>query len=758
MMQQTMRLSVIIDGETREAVVSVDQAKTALARLERQAKDTAGAVEGAMARASRGIAQSSQLSAQQLQGMQFQLQDMAVGLTSGQSPFTVMMQQGSQLAQSFTAGTGVVAALKSVGLGLVSFVSNPLNLAVLAFGAAASGASLFYHAITDGSAATEQLLDKHRELVEKITAAFKGAKGEAMAFRQALAPTMLLDAQITRTEMQGQILDQRTGLGGRLTQITGSARAQEDQLVFQLEGGLEAYRKIAAAVMQAAPGLETGATKASDLVNTITGIATAAPQGAFAVREFAKQLTDQLQPLYESERALGESEAAIRLLTNSADQADKSLLNSRISASYFGDIPAGVAARTQDFKSLLDLIGYTEGTDRGRGYNETLGFGQFTGGPVDLVTMTLNQVLDLQKRMLADPANTFGSSAVGRYQITSETLRDFMPRLGLTGDTLFSPEVQDRIATAIINMMGRDAGKQSGRWPSLNQVSPGEILRAFDGSASDRVATAEAERQVQLARDKLHSEQQLVEFSKMHARLEKEITEAKKQDVELAFQQFENERAFLDQFRGFSSGLVTTIAQAREETGSWHKAWMAGLDLIEQKALSFLDKFTEKLLDAALFGPEGTAGGGLLGGLIGSGGNLLASLFNPTQNAFGNAFAGGSIVPFAAGGIVSRPTLFPMARGAGLMGEAGPEAIMPLTRMPSGHLGVRAEGGGGRTTVTVNNYAGVPVHTRSRDGEGGGTDLEIIVGDMVNRHIANGGSDGVMGARFGVGRRAEAWG
>jgi len=57
----------------------------------------------------------------------------------------------------------------------------------------------------------------------------------------------------------------------------------------------------------------------------------------------------------------------------------------------------------------------------------------------------------------------------------------------------------------------------------------------------------------------------------------------------------------------------------------------------------------------------------------------------------GNIFSGGDIQRFGSGGIVDRPTLFPMRRGLGLMGEAGAEAIMPLTRLSDGSLGVRAE-------------------------------------------------------------------
>ena len=65
-----------------------------------------------------------------------------------------------------------------------------------------------------------------------------------------------------------------------------------------------------------------------------------------------------------------------------------------------------------------------------------------------------------------------------------------------------------------------------------------------------------------------------------------------------------------------------------------------------------------------------------------------------SMSANGNAFRNGSIIPYANGGIVGSPTYFPMAGGkTGLMGEAGPEAIMPLKRGKGGKLGVAVEGG-----------------------------------------------------------------
>ena len=79
----------------------------------------------------------------------------------------------------------------------------------------------------------------------------------------------------------------------------------------------------------------------------------------------------------------------------------------------------------------------------------------------------------------------------------------------------------------------------------------------------------------------------------------------------------------------------------------------------------------------------------------------LGGLFPGFKFADGGVFAQNGIQKFAMGGVVNRPTIFPFANGTGLMGEAGPEAIMPLQRGANGKLGVIASGGG-NTNVTVN--------------------------------------------------------
>jgi phage-related minor tail protein len=90
---------------------------------------------------------------------------------------------------------------------------------------------------------------------------------------------------------------------------------------------------------------------------------------------------------------------------------------------------------------------------------------------------------------------------------------------------------------------------------------------------------------------------------------------------------------------------------------------------------------------------------GALGGFLAQG--LSGIMGGGMPFAAGGAFSQGKVMPFAKGGIVGGPTSFPMRGGRGLMGEAGPEAIMPLARGPDGRLGVQA--GGGRSVNVVMN-------------------------------------------------------
>ncbi|HAU4282406.1 TPA: phage tail tape measure protein [Citrobacter freundii] len=117
--------------------------------------------------------------------------------------------------------------------------------------------------------------------------------------------------------------------------------------------------------------------------------------------------------------------------------------------------------------------------------------------------------------------------------------------------------------------------------------------------------------------------------------------------------------------------------------------------------MSVLNELQKVLLRAILVNSISAMGGG--GGMFGALGGLFSSGASGGSTPAGAYAGAASQLKFAKGGVmdspdlsrfsnsvVSSPTMFAFAKGAGLMGEAGPEAIMPLTRTADGTLGIRA--------------------------------------------------------------------
>lgn len=150
-------------------------------------------------------------------------------------------------------------------------------------------------------------------------------------------------------------------------------------------------------------------------------------------------------------------------------------------------------------------------------------------------------------------------------------------------------------------------------------------------------------------------------------------------------------------FEGELSSMKATFAETGREVRSLSSGMSSGL----KKAFEGL-VFEGASLSETLTGLARSVTGsaykaainpvmGHLGGLLGRGVQGVTNGLLPFAD--GGGFSQGRVLPFASGGIVRTPTTFPMRGATGLMGEAGPEAVMPLSRGSDGRLGVRAEGG-----------------------------------------------------------------
>lgn len=142
-----------------------------------------------------------------------------------------------------------------------------------------------------------------------------------------------------------------------------------------------------------------------------------------------------------------------------------------------------------------------------------------------------------------------------------------------------------------------------------------------------------------------------------------------------------------------SKGVGDAIYGLITGTKSLKDVMMDVWNAITKAAIDYLLKLVEiELQEKAVAAAKSAGGGGGGGGFFGLIGNLIGGLF-----ANGGAFPG-AVKPFANGDVISGPTMF------GIAGEAGDEAIMPLTRI-GGKLGVRTTGGGGANHYTINIQA-----------------------------------------------------
>lgn len=152
--------------------------------------------------------------------------------------------------------------------------------------------------------------------------------------------------------------------------------------------------------------------------------------------------------------------------------------------------------------------------------------------------------------------------------------------------------------------------------------------------------------------------------------------------------------------------LQATVAETQREVGTLERGISKGLKRAIDGLVFDGDTLAEamrgvgtSMLNAA-YNAAVTPVINHVGSALGSGLESIIQGLLPFEK--GGSFAQGRVTPFATGGVVSNPTYFPMRGGTGLMGEAGPEAIMPLSRGADGKLGVAASGGSKSVNVTMN--------------------------------------------------------
>lgn len=512
----------------------------------------------------------------QTANMAAQFQDMAVQLQGGGSPFTIALQQGTQLGAILSGAGGLGAAAKGVGAAFLSMLS-PVNLVTIGL-IAAGGAAVQYFMGKDEANAMSEALKKQPEIINAIKAAWgdaaKGIEGysaesrnvvramtedQAKIYREGIASAVKSAAEDLqnglnelRVDVSGLAMPELANLGEQsdvkgitalknaLAELTSSG----DILKFRdILGALATSADVSDDVKELANSLLASTKEAGEAARALQSLTHAETQLSVAMRKLTEASQSYSDGMKALDGILGShilqmdriDEAYAKVAKGASDyrEAILGLRQAEIARSKVmdpgsfgpgdlgygpgtnlgdprlsGDQMRGLADRWRNREDrvfsetgmfsasqfsaasgILDLIAQAEGTKNRRGYNETLDYGRWTGGNRNLTMMTLDEIDALQTRMLANPENRAlygngrGSSAVGLYQTTRETLRDFRSQLGLKGTDFFTPELQDRIAQEIVRQTGGDVSKLQGRWEGLKRVDSSVISTAMGNSA-----------------------------------------------------------------------------------------------------------------------------------------------------------------------------------------------------------------------------------------------------------------------------------
>lgn len=438
--------------------------------------------------------------------------------------------------------------------------------------------------------------------------------------------------------------DPALGGMGYVTALEKELEAVEEQII-SLGGGSDelkgALKELSAMTQRAGGAFDGTANSAANFQSSLA-----------ALKAMVPELKNELDQLGK----LDAIDAAFQKVAGSASTMGELMRATDIANR------AKTIARFGSHDNMLDLIGAAEGTDKGRGYNETLDYGRWTGGAVNLTSMTLDQILALQSRMRTPEnralyGNGKGSSALGRYQITSATLKDMMKQLGLTGDRLFDENTQDEIARALLRRRGNDPAALRNEWEGLRRVDDATIRNAYAGTpmAAQELAPTDAQqKQIDLARqqddarkrlnqtiqeglDLARFEQSISGMSEQQQRVELElyrhVQEAKRNGVTL-------DDAEIQKMREKIALTMQLDAQTRQASQSQQGLQQAGMFFgqqftsslsgllqgtmsVEQAVRNLANALLDAALQAMLLGQGplaalfGTAGGGGLFGFLG---------------------------------------------------------------------------------------------------------------------------------------------
>ncbi|EKF0994796.1 phage tail tape measure protein, partial [Escherichia coli] len=578
-----------------------------------------------------------------------QMTDIVVGLSTGQSPFMVLMQQGGQLKDMFG---GIGPAIKGVGSYVLGLI-NPFTLAAAAVGVL----GLAY---------------------------YKGSQ-EQDEFNKSL---ILTGNQLGTTS--GQLADIAQRAGNAADSTTGAAAVVLKQLVRSGKVASSSLEQVTTAIVKTS---EVTGISTEQLVNDFNEIA---KDPVSAISKLNDQYHFLTLATYNQIKAL-QDDAAQRMIDHLNQQ--NALLSSQ------AELTVKLSSSEQE------LVKWRQ------------------------------QIADLESRPSSKLTQDQKSLLLHREEITALMEKNVAIEKNnrLINESAEIAAWRDSLQASIDNrQQGYDIQIAGYGFGDKNQQRQQELLRIEREYNNQRL---------QLERDyadKSRGMSNHVFQEKMQAlndalEREKEIVSQKNEQLDIqagdwisgASQGFNN---WLDDTKDIGAQIKSTTTQMfdgmTDALGDFVTTGKANFRSFATSVISDLSRIALKASITGIFDSiDNSSSGGILG-TIGS----AISKFIP--NAKGGVYESPSLSTYS-NGIYDSPQFFAFAKGAGVFGEAGPEAIMPLTRTSDGSLGVRAinskSGNGGRDITYAPVYQ-ITIQNDGQNGEIGPQAIKALMG-MVDQRV-----------------------
>ncbi|HTM78949.1 MAG TPA: phage tail length tape measure family protein, partial [Devosia sp.] len=645
-----------------------------------------------------------------------QFQDVGVTAAMGMSPIMIALQQGTQLSAAL-GNQGLRGTVMALGGAFASVISpvSLLTIGLVALGAVGIQALM---SIMGGTEDASSALEDHKKWLDQVLIGYEAA---GKAANETLERAQKLPAGVVRSDLLAGLKEQETAATALQQRIESVRSGLTDTIGFM--------HQLAAA-------------------GAATGVATTAMDAAASQVEFLRDLdlstsstTSQLESAMVAARNLYNTvdDPAIKDMADAVYGLALQLMGLR--GETASTISALAALNNQAMQ--IDL---SAATDKAAAAIERL-----RNLAPDLRTAYQKAGDELNAALASAPDQIIRQAAQSQYAKTVAALDEQKRQQDALRAGKAGNKTLDQWGTATDNFQQRIASARM-EIAALGQstLAVERNKAAFDLLNQAKAAGIPIDEKVTSTINRLAGE-----YASTQVALE----------AATAAQQRHNDMMSMGE--GAFVSMAVSMGQLARSSGDFWEG-------MRVKAMDTLASITDEMVRMAAtdvfksFTGQGGGGGGL-GGLIasifgfgGGGGYSYGAGVSGDpwagmrMNANGNVYQSPNLSAYS-NTIVNRPTMFAFASGAGLMGEAGEEAIMPLRRNRSGQLGVhvanenaaRAPTGGVR--VEIHNYSGAPVKQEQSKGADGIDVTRIFIGTMKSG-FADGSMDTVMAQTYGLKR------